>query len=145
MSDYSDYIEHMSNVSSGLYLLTGFTFTVITFLLIGLKDVSSTATQTTLFYLTILFYLFMFMIGWNSTRVLQLCSKIPKESKGVNLFNISLYLVYILFPLSLTFLFHQWNLTYLVLGSLSIWATYSILVWFFIMKPLRKWRNELAS
>jgi len=141
--DYSEYIQLMSNTSSVLALLSGFTFTAFTILLTLLPDPSSIASQFTLVFLAALFYLFMYLLSWGSPWMMRHCRNVPPLSKGINTFNslillshVGLESVIVLMPL-------VWGLIYVALASGVLLATSIILTNIYIWKPLWEYRKTI--
>ena len=70
---YAQYVKNLSSVRvTMLSLLSGFTFTTITLLLKELPDPSSTISNIALLFLTIIFDLLLFLLGWQIYIVIGL-------------------------------------------------------------------------
>jgi len=133
--DYSDYIKHMSNLSSVGSLLAGFTFTTITILITRLPDPSSIMSQLVLFFMAVLFFLFIFLVGWNANTIIYFCRNVPPKTKQLSIFTLLTLVSYILLGVTVILMFLLWNLIYLALASGIVWALLIILFFIFILKP----------
>jgi hypothetical protein len=133
--DYSDYIKHMSNLSSVGSLLAGFTFTTLTILITRLPDPSSIMSQLVLFFIAVLFYLFIFLVGWNANTIIYFCKKVPPKTKQLSTFNLLTLVSYVLLGVTVILMFLLWNLIYLALASGIVWALFIISFYIFVWKP----------
>jgi hypothetical protein len=133
--DYSDYIKHMSNLSSVGSLLAGFTFTTLTLLITRLPDPSSIMSQLVLFFIAVLFYLFIFLVGWNANTIIYFCRNVPPKTKQLSLFNLLTLVSYVLLGVTVILMFLLWNLIYLALASGIVWALFIISFYIFVWKP----------
>jgi len=107
--DYSDYIKHLSNLNSVGSLLAGFTFTTITLLITRLPDPSSIMSQLVLFFIAALFYLFLFLVGWNTNTLIYFCRNVPPKTKQLSTFNLLTVLSYLLLELTVILMFLLWE------------------------------------
>jgi len=141
--DYSDYIQHMSNLISMVSLLGGFVFTAFTILLTQLPDPSSIISQFTLVFLAVLFYLFMSLLSWSHLQIIRYCKKVPPASKGQTTFNSLLPVSYIGLGLAIVLMLLIWNLIYVALVSGAVWAISIILTQIYILKPFQEYRKTI--
>ncbi len=139
--DYSNYIQHMSNLVGGMLFMTGILLTVITLLLTQIPDPSTLPTQVALFFLMILFSLTGFMGIYLTIDVIHYCKEIPPYQSRIRMLNLLSFLASGLWGLSVAILFFLWNLTYLALASLAVWALSLIAMYLTIWKPFQKWRK----
>jgi len=133
--DYSDYIKHLSNLNSVGSLLAGFTFTTITLLITRLPDPSSIMSQLVLFFIAVLFFLFIFLVGWNANTIIYFCRNVPPKTKQLSIFNLLTVMSYILLGVTVILMFLLWNLIYLALASGIVWALFIISFYIFVWKP----------
>ena len=133
--DYSDYIKHLSNLNSVGSLLAGFTFTTLTLLITRLPDPSSIMSQLVLFFIAVLFYLFIFLVGWNANTIIYFCRNVPPKTKQLSIFNLLTVMSYILLGVTVILMFLLWNLIYLALASGIVWALLVISFFIFVLKP----------
>ena len=138
---YADYIQHISNITSGLVTLAGFLLTVITLLLTQLPDPSILQSQVVLLFLTVVSYLIGWLVLDWGVYIIYFCRKVPPLSKRTATNNIILYLVTLLFLLSLPMMFLLWNLTFLAITTAVMWVVYCIAVIMMIIRPFREFRK----
>ena len=115
--DYSDYLQVVSNTLNILVLLSGFTFTGITILLSLFPVLDSLTVQFILFFLSSLFFLFMFLLTWLNAMLMRLCRNRPSVTREVAGFNRLTLLGYVLLQLAVVLMFLIWSLVYLSLAS----------------------------
>ena len=142
--DYSDYIQHMSTLSSSLSLLSGFTFTTTTILLTLLPEPSLFLAQAALFLLIFLFSSLGFLIKWTVKISLSYCRNLPKI-ESANVFNLLFFLSDILFDVVILIMFLLFNLFCLTVASAVVQAFFVILSYFFIWKPVFELRKKPSS
>jgi len=143
--DYSDYIKHMSNISSSGYILAGFTLTTLTLLMALLPDPSQITVQITLFVLACLFDAYMFFAGWSSFNLIYFCRRVPPSTRQLNIFN---YLGVVGFSMlggTIVMIFLLSNLTYLTLASGVIWILFIIATYTILWKPFKKFPETRAK
>jgi len=145
----SDYIQHLSTLSSSLSLLAGFAFTAITVLLALLPDPSLLLAQVTLFFLVFLLGLLNFLISSILVQSLLLCRgyrNLPKPKRGgVGVFNLLVIVSYALFGVVVLFMLLLFNLIYLTLVSGVVFALFIILGYVFTLKPFFEYQKRLSS
>jgi len=125
--DYSDYHQIRANTINILVLLSGFTFTAITILLSQYSALSSLTTQLVLFFLTSLFFMFMFLLAWFSINQWKYVRNLPPVTREIAVFNRLVWLSYFLLQLAVVLMFLIWNLVYLSLASGILLAIFIIL------------------
>ena len=134
--DYSDYINHLSNMGNMYSFLSGFMFTSITVLIALLPDPSNIRVQLVLLFMAVMLDIFMFYMGNFYQRVLYFCRKVPASSGRKSVFNV-LSDLSVLFGLgvSTVLLFLLFNLIYLALAQLIAWMLTSVAAYKSIFKP----------
>ena len=144
-NDYSDYIQHQSNLSNVLSLLSGFSFTALTILLTQLPDPSTLMSQFTLFFLGALFYQFIFLLGWHNAVVIRRCKNIPPITKEITTLNSLVSLSYIWLSLIVVLMFLIWNLVYLALAIGVVYVIFIILGSTYVTKPFMEYRKTISQ
>lgn len=139
--DYSDYIKHTSNLVSGMFFLGGILLTVMTLLLTQIPNVSALHVQVALFFLMVLFILTGFVATYLTVDTIHFRKEIPQYSLKYRIINMLMFLVVTFWGLAVTFIFFAWNLTFLTLASLVIWALNFIASYLFIWKPFQEFRR----
>jgi hypothetical protein len=123
---YSEYVKDVSNVRTDmLSLLSGFTFSAIIILLNQLPDPNSLMSQFALLFLTVIFDLLLFLLGWQTIITIGLYNvpnPPPRAKWELTAFNVVLYTVFILWGYSLVVIFILWNLISLTLVSGIMWT-----------------------
>lgn len=123
---YAEYLKDLSTLRvTMLSLLSGFSFTTITLLLNQLGDPHSFISQLTLFFLTVVFDLFVFLLAWQTVIVVGVYDvpyAPPPARWELTVFNLTMFLAFNMWGLSLALIFFLWNLTYLALASGMAWA-----------------------
>ncbi len=127
---YAEYVKDVSGVRvTILSLLSGFTFTTVNILLNQLPDPSSTMSNITLLFLTIIFDLLLFLLGWQLTIVIGLYDvrdPPPHERWELTAFNVILLVVFGMWGTSLVLIYLLWNLYTLAIVSGVVWVFLSI-------------------
>ncbi len=83
---YSPYFEHNKTIAHVLSLFSGFIFTSITLLLTRLSNTEDALAQATLLFLTILFYVSLFVLIDNLEMPFHYIKNIPPRTLKVRLF-----------------------------------------------------------
>jgi hypothetical protein len=130
---YSSYFEHNKVIAQVLSLFSGFIFTSITLLLTRLNDLGDTFAQATLFFLTILFYMTLFVLINNLEMPFHYIKNIPLMTLKVRPFFFLLVIFY-LFGASTVMMFLLIHLMYLSLISGVIWSAIVIVSIFSTMR-----------
>jgi hypothetical protein len=141
--NYSDYMGWMHNQSSTYAFICGFTFTILTLLVIYLpKEASNTLiTQPILLFLTILFDLNLYVILLIGVESLQFCKNVPPFEKSLRFCNNLGNLVLALWGFSVPLIFLLWELNNLALLSIIIWIISIIITYFTIGKRFKQYRK----
>jgi hypothetical protein len=122
MSDeYSDYFAHNTTIGSVLSLFCGFLFTSITILLTSLQNKEGVLAQATILFLTLIFYLSLYVLLDNLEMVFHYIKNIPPLTLKVKPFFFVL-LVFYFFGTSTILMFLLFNLFCLAAISTAIWA-----------------------
>jgi hypothetical protein len=123
---YAQYVKNLSSVRvTMLSLLSGFTFTTITILLNQLPDPSSTMSNIALLFLTVIFDLLLFLLGWQTYIVIGLYNvrdPPPHSRWELSAFNGILLLVFYMWGASPVLIYLIWNLYTLAIVSSVVWA-----------------------
>ena len=141
--DYSDYVQHMSNLFNGLLFMLGFMFAVFAIVLTQLPDPSALSAQLTMFFFSILLGLIGFLALAIGSHVLYFCKRVPPLSKRIIALNTLHWLVCILEGLTVPLLFALWNLPLLAFASGIVWVLFTIADIVFIIRPFRKYRKTV--
>jgi hypothetical protein len=127
--DTQTYSEYVNNVSSMrvtmLSLLAGFSFTTITILLSELPDLGSVLSSFVLLFLTVIFDLLLFLLGWQVYIIIGLyrVREFPPHSRWeLSAFNGVLLLVFYMWGASPALIYLVKNLSTLALVSGGVWA-----------------------
>jgi len=118
--EYTSYFEHNKTITQVLSLFAGFIFTSITFLLTRLSDTRDVFAQATLLFLTILFYITLFVLMNNLEMPFEYIKNIPTMTLKVRPFFF-LLLIFYLFGASTIMMFLLYHLSYLAIISGIIW------------------------
>jgi hypothetical protein len=123
---YSQYVDKLSPARvTMLSLLSGFAFTAITLLLKELPDPRSTMSNIALLFLTIIFDLLLFLLGWQIYIVIGLYDvhEPPPHSRWeLSAFNGILLLVFYMWGLSPALIYLIFSLHTLAMVSGVVWA-----------------------
>jgi len=142
--DYSDYIKHMSNISSLGTVLAGFTLKTLTLLITLLPDPSQITVQVTLFFLAFLFDTFMFLTGWTNVFILYFCRRVPRSTRQMNILNRISSACFNMVGVAIAMIFFLSNLNYLALASALTWTLFIIVNYTLIWKPFSKFHETRA-
>ncbi|MHA2405410.1 MAG: hypothetical protein ACXACH_01505 [Candidatus Hermodarchaeia archaeon] len=129
--NYSDYLQHASNVLTFSALVTGFILTVITLLLTLLPYMflSSLVGQSTLFFLTALFNLWLNFGAVTAMWGFRLAKDIPPMTWEIRYMNINYRIAIFGFGFLLPILYLFWNFLLLALISTAVWLVfYSVIL-----------------
>lgn len=143
--DYSDYIQHMSNVVSGLFALGGFIFTAITILLTQLPNPNTLQSQLVLLFLAVFFDLLMFVSSFSTVEMIYHCRDIPPLTRRIRFLNALLTLVANLSGFAVSLLFLLWNLTMPAIVSGLVWGFLVIAIIFLEWKPFQEYRKTASK
>jgi hypothetical protein len=124
--EYTEYVKAVDRSRiTMLSLFAGFTFSAITVLLFYLTDPSSLISQSTLFFLVVLFDLCLFLLAWQTIIMIGTWNvhKAPaRSSLELSVFNLLLMIVFILWGWSVVLMFLLRNLHYLAMVSGVVWV-----------------------
>jgi len=146
-NSYSDYFAHNSVIVEVLSLFGGFLFTSITILLTSLQSRGSLLGQTTILFITLVFYFSLYVLLDNLEMAFHYIDDIPPLTLKVRPF-FSLLLVFYSFGSSTILMFLLFDLFYLALISGVIWALmviYSInttVKRFYKQSVTRNWKKD---
>jgi hypothetical protein len=118
---YREYFEHNRTIVSVLSLFAGFLFTSITILLSFLQNKNETLSQATILFLTLLFYLSLYVLLDNLEMGFHYIKDIPLMTLKVKPF-FNLLVIFYLFGAGTVFMFLLFGLFNLSLISGAIWA-----------------------
>jgi len=130
---YSSYFDHNKIIAQVLSLFSGFIFTSITLLLTRLNDLGDSFAQATLLFLTILFYMTLFVLINNLEMPFHYIKNIPLMTLKVRPFFFLLVIFY-LFGASTVMMFLLFHLLYLSLVSGVLWSAIVIVSIFSTMR-----------
>lgn len=118
---YSDYFDHNRTIVGVLSLFSGFLFTSITILLNQLQNKNEMLPQATLLFLTILFYIALYVLLDNLEMGFHYIKDIPPMTMKVRPF-FNLLVIFYLFGAATVLMFLLFGLFYLSLLSGVIWV-----------------------
>ncbi|NIQ06632.1 MAG: hypothetical protein GWO20_13160 [Candidatus Korarchaeota archaeon] len=134
--DYSEYINHLSNMGNMYSFLSGFMFTAITVLITQLPDPNRMMAQFVLFFMAGILDMFILYMGSFYQKVLYFCKKVPPYSEKKTVFNLLSDISVLLgVGVSTVLLFLLWNLIYLALAQLIALGIASIAAYRSVFKP----------
>lgn len=120
-SKYSDYFEHNSVIVQVLSLFCGFLFTSITILLTWLQNREEILAQSTILFLTLLFYVSLYVLLDNLEMRFHYIDDIPPLTLKIRPF-FNLLMIFYLFGTATIMMLLLFGLFYLSLISGVIWA-----------------------
>ena len=122
---YSEYFEHNTTIGGVLSLFCGFLFTSITILLTSLQNKEGLFAQTTILFLTLIFYFSLFVLLDNLEMAFHYINNIPPLTLKVKPFFF-LLLIFYLFGTSTVLMFLLFNLHFLAVISGVIWLLFVV-------------------
>ena len=137
-SDYSDYLRHMSSICRIGALFAGFDFTVVTLLLSRLPDPSTVLAQITLYAMSVLFYVLVFLVGWSGMLHIYLCRRVPPMTPQLGAFAVMAFGAHVLICVPLILMFFLWHLPVLASVTLLTWMGFAIASVVYIWRPLTR-------
>lgn len=147
--DYSAYIAYQSSGMQVYSLFVAFTFTVITLLLTLLPDPHQMLPQVTLFFISILFDIFLFLTFSGFLNLSKCADHVPpideKEQRRSVTTNFMYLFSLVLWGVAMTLMFLLWNLTILALASGVVYVLFVILILAYVYRPIAQHWNELRS
>src|SRR5512136_1406878 len=123
--EYSEYFQHNTTIGSVLSLFCGFLFTSITILLTSLQNKEGVLAQATILFLTLIFYLSLYVLLDNLEMVFHYIKNIPPLTLKVKPFFF-LLLIFYFFGTSTVLMFLLFSLVYLAVVSAIIWVLFVI-------------------
>jgi hypothetical protein len=123
---YSEYFDHNRTIAGVLSLFSGFLFTSITILLNWLQNKNELLAQATVLFLTLLFYISLYVLLDNLEMGFHYIKDIPPLTLKVRPF-FNLLLIFYLFGAATVLMFLLFDLFYLSLISGVTWAIIVIL------------------
>jgi len=123
---YSDYFDHNRAIVGVLSLFSGFLFTSITILLNQLQNKTEMLPQATILFLTIVFYIALYVLLDNLEMAFHYIKEIPPMTLKVRPF-FNLLVIFYLFGAATVLMFLLFDLFYLSLVSGVIWVIIVIL------------------
>lgn len=139
--DYSGFIQHNGYVIGVLSGFAAFTFGTICLIITSIPNPSQLNVQSTMLFLSILFYASMYLIGDGLTRNLSLCRKRSVYDNHDVVFNIGLFVLFYMFGLIVFLMFMLWDLFVLSGISVILYVATGIAGARFIVKPLLEQRR----
>jgi hypothetical protein len=139
--DYSSYMEWMQGQKGTYTIISGFTFTTITLLIIYLPNPNSVLSQLIMLLLTIILDLLLFLILLMGVESLQFCKDIPQYMKSLDLCNNLSNIVFVLWGFSVPLIYLLWDFVYLAVLSAIIWIILMVISNFAIKKPFEQYRR----
>jgi len=142
---YSDYAQNLSNVMNGMLFFAGFVLAVVAILLTSLPNPKNIQSQFTLFLLTIIFYLTVFLAFFFLLEVPYHVENMPPSTRRKMTVNVLIFLTFLLIGLTFPLLFLLWDLTLLATISSLIWLLYAVSSYLFVYSPFHKWRSDKGN
>ncbi len=124
-------------------MICGFTFTSITILVTRLPDPISIGAQLTILFLMILFDLFLDIFLSLLLEGIRHCRYVPPLTRFVAFRNHLVFLGTSLWGLSVPMMFLFWNLPYLAVAGVIIWALFLSIGTLTAWVPFLKYRKNL--
>jgi hypothetical protein len=140
--DYSDFAKHLGNAGNAIAIFAGFTLTTLVLVITRFSDPSAFLVQVILYILTLLFYLFSFLLAWISNLDLFFIKNIPPWSTGMKICSFLEFLGISLLGLVMPALFLFFGLTLLCALSIVTWAVFVTGGYFFTVKPITRIRKQ---
>jgi hypothetical protein len=120
--------------------LCGFTFSILTLLVINLPDPNTLAAQLILLFLTVMFDLLLYLILLISVEALQFCRNVPEYGKRLRHCSSLSNTALTLWGFSVPSVFLLWNIVSLAVLSALIWVVFIVISNFTIRKPFLRYR-----
>ncbi len=143
--DYSDFSLHLGYVMGVLGLFSAFTFTLICLIIVEIADPSIFQIQAILLFLSILFYLSLYLLADTLAMDNYYCGKLPRWEGSFKAFEYSLFVLFNSFGLVVPLIFLSWSLFLLAGVTAIIFAVFSILGVKFILWPLLRFRRSSSE
>jgi len=144
--DYSDYMEHLSNVILLLSLFSAFVFTAYIILISNLPDPTSITAQFTLWILSFFLAIFLYLLGFFVMIAALCCRTFPPLSKRITIVNWLFYgSTMTAMGITVILISVLWNLVYLALVQTAQGVVFSVATYLFIVKPAQEYRKSKSS
>ncbi len=143
--DYSDFSLHLGYVMGVLGLFSAFTFTLICLIIVEIADPSIFPIQALLLFLSILFYLSLFLLADTLAMDNRYCGKLPQWAGSFKVFEYSLFVLFDVFGLVVPLIFLSWSMFVLASVTIIIFVVFSVLAVKFIVLPLLRFRRAQGS
>lgn len=144
-SDYVDFSRHLGCLMRVLGLFSAFTFTLICLIITQIADPSLFHVQVLLLFLSVLFYLSLYLLADTLNMDTNYCGNLPPLVGSYKAFEYALFVLFNLFALTVPMLFLSWHLYLLAVISSVVFVVFSVLSIKFIVLPLLKARKPQAS
>jgi hypothetical protein len=139
--DYSVYMGWMYNQAGTYTFICGFTFSILTLLIINLPNPDSIISQGIMIFFTILFDLLLYVILLIGVEALQFCDNVPPFTKNLRMCYILSDTVIVLWGFSVPLIFLLWGIVYLAVLSAIIWTLFMIVSNFTVRRPFKRYRG----
>ena len=147
------YLLNLSRVrASVLSFLAGFTFTVLSIFLNQLPDPTSSLSQITLFFLTLLFEFFLFLSAWQMSIIISCApARIVYTAytsvfrREVATFSLLMLIGLSLLGMSVMLMFLLWNLLYLAFASSVVWILFIVTTYGIIRNNIKRTRLRIET
>ncbi len=143
--DYSAYMGWMYNQAGTYTFICGFTFSILTLLVINLPNPNSLRSQVIMVFFTVLFDLLLYVILLIGVEALQFCGNVPPFTKNLRTCYILSDFVIVLWGFSVPLIFLLWELYYLTVLSAVIWTVCMIISNFTVRKPFKRYRGIIKE
>jgi hypothetical protein len=142
--NYSDYIQHLSNVMSIMALTSGFLFTAYTILITALPDPSSITAQSTLLVVSIYLSICTYCLATFAEGSIACCRNTPPLTRNLAATNLLfLFAGTTSMATAIILMSLLWNLTYLAIAQSIQWALYAMAIYLFIIRHNERARTSL--
>jgi hypothetical protein len=139
--DYSDFMGWMSNNTNIFIFMGGFTFTILTLLVINLPNPNTVMAQLILLFITIMFDLLLYLILLVGVESLQFCRNVPSFGKRLKFCSTLSNVVLVLWGFLVPSVFLLWNMINLAIITTIIWIVFIIINNFTIRKQNIRYRK----
>ena len=142
--NYSEYLAHRASWSSIFGLACGFMFTAISFLVAQLPDSPDIGRQSALYFLSLVFYIFLSLIVFNSVEEIYHIREVPQLTKGLNVYNWLIYPAMFMWGISISVVFVFVNLIYLSIATAITWTAIFVALSVVLYKPFIQSRRTMS-
>ncbi len=134
--DYYGFIQHNGYVMGVLGAFSAFTFGTICLIITSIPDPSVFYIQSSLMFISALFYTSMYLLGDSLTRSLYYCRKRSVFDRHDVFYNAGIFVLFYLFGLIVALIFLVWNLYVISAICTVIYVISGIAASKFIISPL---------